>query len=104
MTSLQTLIRAIGNLLNLLIPILAAAALLVFLWGVAKFIFKLGGSEKATEEGRNAMVWGLIALFVLASVWGIVFFFQRSLNLPGAQRGILPSRSIPFPPITAPQL
>lgn len=82
MTDLKQLIQAFGGLITTLTAIIAAVALLVFFWGLAKFIFKLGSSEKAVEEGRNIMVWGLIALFVMLSVWGIINFFQKELNLP----------------------
>lgn len=92
MTGLKELIQAFGGLIQIGTVILAGAAVLIFMWGLAKFIFKIGSSEKAVEEGRNIMVWGLIALFVMTSVWGIIFFFQNELNLPGAERGISPPR------------
>ncbi|MSR87566.1 MAG: hypothetical protein EXS69_00090 [Candidatus Zambryskibacteria bacterium] len=93
MTGLKELIQAFGGIISTGTVILAGAGLLIFLWGLVKFIFKIGGSEKAVEEGRNIMVWGLIALFVMTSVWGIILFFQNELNLPDAKRGILPSRN-----------
>ena len=76
------LISAVGSLVNQLIGVVGGLALLVFLWGLAKFIFHVGGDEKAVEEGKRVMKWGLLALFVGFSVWGIVIFFQRELNLP----------------------
>ena len=102
MTSLQTLIRAIGSILNILIPILAAAALLVFFWGLVKFILKLGGDAKAVEEGRNKMVWGLISLFIIVSLWGIIYFFQRQLGLQGVDWATLPSSNPSPRDITSP--
>jgi len=75
------LINAVGNLLNPLIAILVGVAMIVFFWGLVKFIFKLGGDVKV-EEGRRLMVWGIVALFVMLSVWGIIGFFQRQLGLP----------------------
>lgn len=50
---------------------LFALALLVFLWGMAKFILK-ADNETEREKGKQVMLWGLIALFVMLSVWGIV--------------------------------
>jgi hypothetical protein len=82
MTNLTELIRAVLEIVQILIPIVVGVALLTFLWGLANFIFKVGNSgEKAIEEGRNRMVWGLITLFVMLSVWGIITFFQRELGL-----------------------
>ena len=76
----QGFITSIMSIVNLLITLVAAIALLAFMWGLVKFIFKLG-SEADIEGGRNLMKWGLIALFVMVSVWGIIRFFQSELGL-----------------------
>lgn len=81
MTGIKELIQAFGGLINLLIPMLVGTALLVFFWGLAKFIFRVGGDEKAVTDGKKLMIWGIIALFVMVSVWGIVSFMQRSLGI-----------------------
>jgi len=80
MNGLGGLISAFGGLISVAIGIVVAIALLVFFWGLAKFIFN-AGNEKVEDEGRNIMVWGLMALFVMVSTWGIVRFFQSSFNL-----------------------
>jgi len=64
------------SLITAAIPIVAGIALLVFFWGLAKFILK-AGDEGAREEGKQVMKWGIISLFVLVSIWGIVLFFAR---------------------------
>lgn len=80
MQSLQELIAKSKGLVNLSIKLLVGVALLTFFWGLVRFIFKVGGDEKV-EEGRNLMVWGLVALFVMVSVWGIISFLQGELDL-----------------------
>lgn len=79
----KDLITAIGDLINPLIGILVGLALLAFFWGIAKFIFRVGGDEKAVAEGKRIMIWGLIALFVMISVWGIIKFMQDQFSLGG---------------------
>ncbi|MFZ2484737.1 MAG: hypothetical protein WAX80_00530 [Minisyncoccia bacterium] len=79
---LLQLISSTSNLINITIGVVFGMALLVFFWGLAKFIFHVGGDEKAVDEGKRIMKWGLLALFVAVSVWGIVIFFMRELNLP----------------------
>ena len=63
------------------VPLVGGLALLAFIWGLAKFISRVGGDEKAVTEGKKLMLWGLIALFVMISVWGILRFFYSSLGL-----------------------
>ena len=82
LTGVKSLIEAVGGLINPLITIVVAIALLVFLWGLAKFIFRVGGDEGAIEEGKRLMIWGLIALFVMISVWGIIRFINTALLSP----------------------
>ena len=68
------------------LPVITGLAFLVFLWGLAKFIFRVGGSggEKAMEEGKSLMKWGLIALFILLSSIAIIAFIYRDIGFSGA--------------------
>jgi hypothetical protein len=61
----------IANLINQLVPLLIALALVFFLWGVVTFILA-AGDEDARSAGKSKMFWGIIALFVIVSVWGLV--------------------------------
>ncbi|MBI2673724.1 MAG: hypothetical protein HYX23_00365 [Candidatus Zambryskibacteria bacterium] len=91
MTGIKDLITAVGSLINPLIVILVGVALLVFIWGLIKFIFRVGGDENAIEGGKQLMIWGLIALFVMISVWGIIRLVQIELNLPAGGSSSLPT-------------
>lgn len=71
---------AVSGIINIATPIVVGLALLYFFWGLAQFIAKSGNSE-SHEEGRNKMIWGLIALFVMLTVWGIVFFIAGELGI-----------------------
>ncbi|TAL49573.1 hypothetical protein EPN83_00300 [Patescibacteria group bacterium] len=64
--------------INTILFILASATLLVFFWGVAKFVLA-AGDEKKIGEGKELMKWGIIALFVMFSVWGILQLFYSDL-------------------------
>jgi len=53
-----------------ILPLLFTIAGLVFIWGAVKF---MGADESAEkEEGRQFMLWGIIALVIMFSVWGLV--------------------------------
>ena len=65
-----------------LLPILASFTLVVFFWGVAKYIFS-AGSPKSIETGRNIMLWGIIGLFVIISIWSIVYFIRGEFGFGG---------------------
>jgi len=73
------LIGIFKDLIYTTLPVLEGLALLVFIWGLAKFIMK-AGDEKSHEEGIALMKWGLLALFVMLSFTAIVAFFYGDLG------------------------
>jgi uncharacterized membrane protein YidH (DUF202 family) len=72
------------NILQSLVVIVIGAALLVFLWGIVRFVISKDDAGK--EDGRTYMLWGIIALFVMVSVWGLVFVLRGTLGLRGVDR------------------
>lgn len=78
----QELITDSYSVVGLLTTIAVGSALLVFFWGLAQFILhKSGGSETAQTEGSRLMVWGIIALVIMISIWGIVSLIQSEFNI-----------------------
>ena len=73
---LQNLISLAGQIVQSLIPLLIAVALVVFFWGLVRYVIS-GGEDHA--QGRNVMIAGLISLFVMVSVWGIIRLAQNTL-------------------------
>jgi heme/copper-type cytochrome/quinol oxidase subunit 4 len=83
---LQDLIRASTNIVSkILIPMAFGLCLLYFFWGLAKYIGLKAGSEEAAKEGKQVMVWGVVALFVVTSIWGIITFIRTELNITNIQ-------------------
>lgn len=80
MYTIQDILLSVNYLLPFIIKYAIWIAVLVFFWGLVKFLFK-AGDEKSHEEGRNRMIWGIIALFVLTSIWGIVYYIQSDLQI-----------------------
>lgn len=81
--NLTQLIAWAGDILNRLIPILIAVALLVFFWGLIQYI----RNHKSTE-GRQIMIAGLVGLFIMTSVWGIIRLAQNTF---GVNNSAIPS-------------
>ena len=78
--NLETLLTSVGNLIDIALPIVVAIGLLAFFWGLVKFIFA-AGNEDAKKDGQRLMIWGLVALFVMVSVWGLVQFIGNALDI-----------------------
>lgn len=57
-------------IINPAIKLLFGVALIVFLYGLVRFVAK-AGDQKSREEGKKSMLWGIIGMAIMASVYGI---------------------------------
>lgn len=70
------------SILNSITTLLMAAAVVYFLYGVFQFI-KAGGDEEGKSAGRNKIIYGIIGLFVMGSVYGLVNILTGTFGLTG---------------------
>lgn len=75
MTTLFELFDKVIDLVNVLIYLIISLALVGFLWGVVRFLFS-GSNEKLRTEGRKFMLYGILTLFVMTSMWSIIYLFK----------------------------
>ena len=74
---------------SILVPILFAVSFVVFLYGVAqRFIFN---SDKASSEGRNYILWGIVGFAIMVSLWGLVNIVANTFGLQGYYAPDLPT-------------
>ncbi len=76
---LTSFVRTIGNIVNLLVPIVSTLAIVFFFFGLAKYVLNAGDEERKAE-GKNIMIWGVLAMFVLVTIWGIIGFLQKTVG------------------------
>lgn len=90
--SATSALTTISNVIGQATPIVIALALLGFFWGLAIYIFNAGDEKKKTQ-GRSIMIYGILALFIMLSVFGIIGALQATFNIRGSQ--VLTSQDIP---------
>ncbi len=83
---------ALCTLDDTVIPFLVGIGLVIFLAGVVKFV-GAGDNEEKRQGGRDMMIFGLIALFVMVSAWGFVNIISQSIFGENAEIQSLPSKS-----------
>jgi len=73
----QGLANLIVNLLDNATAVLIVLGIVVYFYGISTNIleFKEGGPEKF----KNYFFWGIIVLFVMVSLWGILHLLQDTL-------------------------
>jgi membrane protease YdiL (CAAX protease family) len=87
------ILRNAVSAVRILIALAFLLALFVFAWGIVKFIIAAGDPEKI-KEARQFILWGVIGLAVLASIFGLITFLQNYFGVsPGA--GAIPIPGVP---------
>ncbi len=74
--SLEGVVAWLVGIMNQLVYVIIGASLVMFLYGILKLSFVDGQKPEAREQARKFMFWGIVSLFVMVSVWGLVRIFQ----------------------------
>lgn len=81
-TNAQNIGTGIISLINnVFVPLVFAAAFLVFIFGVFQYFIQGGADEEKRESGKSLMLWGIIGFFVMVSVWGLVNILRGTFRL-----------------------
>lgn len=89
---ISSLLTAVGNIINILIPILVGLCVLAIMWGLFQYL-KGGAEEK--EKGRAIMIWGVVAVAVMVSIYGLVGILQSTFGITGTETITPPSVTVP---------
>jgi hypothetical protein len=100
--------RTVDGLLNWVIylagralPLLILAALVLFLFGIVKrFFFPNAGDDR--KDAGKFILWGIVALFVMVSVWGLVNVLKGSFNLDNNNVPVAPAVPVQMAPTASP--
>lgn len=92
-TPLSGFVSNMGGIVNQLIPIFSSIVVLAFFYGLIKYVLSAGNDE-ASKQAKSYMIRGIIGMFVLATIWGIIGFIQETIgnkNAPTIVNVTLPS-------------
>lgn len=111
-TTFGQVIEYLVGIIYQVIPILVIIAFILFFWGLSKFVIN-ASNEKELQAGKEYMLWGILALFILISIRSILtiiasdVFNNKATSAPLLPGGgsdttikFKPSESIPVLPTT----
>lgn len=78
-SGIEGAVNSISDIINAIIPLLIGVALVVFLYGVVMYVVRSGAEDKG--KAINYIIYGIIGLFVMVSVWGLVNLVQDTLEI-----------------------
>ncbi len=79
-TGLGGILDLIGCFFRSIIPLLVTAAVIVFVYGVVNYIRNADSADQR-KEGGMFMLYGVIALFVMVSIWALVGILGATLGV-----------------------
>ena len=80
---LTTYKTGIIDLINgVFVPVLVAAAFIVFLYGVYKYFIYGADNETERATGRQFVLWGVIGFAIIFGVWALVNIVRGTLGFP----------------------
>src|SRR3989344_8184898 len=77
--TLQALVNQINAVINTIVPFLVGFAVLIIIWGVFNYISGAGDEEKRAQA-KQYIVWGVVGVFIMLSVWGLVNVLVNSFD------------------------
>lgn len=78
--NIVTLMKSVDKvILNPLITLLFALALVYFLYGLAKYLLS-PDNEEVRNSSKVHMLWGIIGMFIMVSVFGIMTMILNTVG------------------------
>lgn len=77
-SNFSELVGLVTDLIGLLTIIIFVLTMLVFFWGLIKNILLKGAEPENLKAGKSIMLWGIIVLVIMVSIWGILSLLQMT--------------------------
>lgn len=78
--SVVTLMKSVNRvIINPLITLLFALAVVYFLYGLVQYLLN-PDSEEIRKSSKSHMLWGIIGMFIMVSVFGIMSLILTTLG------------------------
>ena len=82
---------------NTIIGILIAVAVIFIIYNVLMFIVKAGSDDRKTYQ--HAILWGIVGLAVILSIWGLVAILTNTFGTSGVNAPAQLYPTNPNPPL-----
>ena len=77
--NLADFFNQVNAIINLIIPFLVGIAVFIIIWGVFNYIAGAGDEEKRAQA-KSFIVWGVVGVFIMLSIWGLVSILVNSFS------------------------
>lgn len=93
-SSLSNIISTIRGLINVALPILIAFAVVWFVWSMVQVLLA-GDAEEKKDKAKSNVMYGVIAIFAMVSIWGLVNILDNTFGLENENLGNRADEQLP---------
>jgi uncharacterized RDD family membrane protein YckC len=72
--------RIVDYVIDPAVKVVFTLGLFMFLWGFVEFLWKLKDGQ-VSEDGKNHMVYGLVGMMIMVSVYGIISLVMNTFGI-----------------------
>jgi preprotein translocase subunit SecG len=83
------LLKWFSNLLGYAVPVIIALAVVWFIFSI--FMYVIASNEEGKAKAKGQIIWGIVGLFIIISVWGLVGILSSTFNLSNTTPTNLPT-------------
>ncbi|HEY4509129.1 MAG TPA: hypothetical protein VJC13_02500 [Candidatus Paceibacterota bacterium] len=95
MTIVTFLYRVNNLILNPLILLAFGVSFVYFIYGIIKFL-TLDAADKSRKEAQDSIMWGIVGMVIMFSVYGIIKFVLATFGIAPAELGTDAGRFLNF--------
>jgi succinate dehydrogenase/fumarate reductase cytochrome b subunit len=87
--SIDTFLHKVNDLiLNPIIALLFALSFVYFIYGIIRFLASDAGDKGGQRaEARNSIIWGIVGMVIMFSVFGIIKFVMTTFGISSSDIG-----------------
>ncbi len=74
------LLDQIKGILDSIVPFIIGLAIFIIIWGIFTYVTQAANEEKRTEA-RQYIIYGVIGVFFMLSIWGFVNILLNTFKL-----------------------
>ncbi|MBL4644801.1 MAG: hypothetical protein JKX80_02960 [Candidatus Pacebacteria bacterium] len=76
----EVMAKIVGSIVDPLVLLIFSAGIFMFTWGLVMFLTQLDNPE-GRQTGVRHMIWGIIGIFIMATVFGIINIITETFGL-----------------------
>ena len=80
MQTVSSFLTQIQVILDRVVPFIVGLAVFIVIWGIFNYLTHAENEEKR-DEAKKYILWGVIGVFCMLSVWGFVNILYNSFTL-----------------------